>query len=98
MEFCNEKVFTVVSNYEFLKSILPIAKKLQEVDIINQSFIDDLCELRSEEKLSLDEKLRFEAILKNDLESFLICDQLFKKYKNEFNFFKKRHIKISNWI
>ena len=40
MEFCNEKVFTAVSNYEFLKSILPIAKKLQEVDIINQSFID----------------------------------------------------------
>ena len=98
MEFCNEKVSFGVPNYEFQKSILSIAKKVQKVDFIRQSFIDDLCELRLEEELSLEQKVEFEAILKNDLESFLICDRLFKKYKNEFNFFKKRHIKISNWI
>ena len=94
MEFCNEKVFVAVSNYEFQKSILSIAKKVQEVDFIKESFIDDLCELRLEEELSLEQKVEFEAILKNDLESFLICDQLFKKYKNEFTFFKKDTLKL----
>lgn len=68
MEFCNEKVFIAVSNFEFQKSILSIAKKVQEVNNINQCFIDDLSELRLEEELSLEEKVKFEFILKNDLE------------------------------
>ena len=44
---------------------------MQEVDFRKQSFIDDLCELRLEEELSLEEKVEFEATLKK---SFLICD------------------------
>ena len=95
MKFCNEKVFVAVSNYEFQKSILSIAKKVQEVDFKKKSFMDDLCELRLEEDLSLKEKVEFEAVLKNDLESFLIGDQLFKKYKNEFNFLKKHTLKLA---
>ena len=55
----------------FKKVFCHFQKKVQEVDFRKQSFIDDLCELRLEEELSLEEKVEFEATLKK---SFLICD------------------------
>ena len=87
MEFCNEKTFIAASNILFQKQILQIARRVQEVFYLKQNFIDELIELEMEgEDLSLQKKIKFEQILKNDMDSFLICDQLFKKFGGEFFF------------
>lgn len=89
MEFCNEKAFIAASNISFQKQILQIARRVQEVFYLKQNFIDELIELEMEgEDLSLQKKIKFEQILKNDMDSFLICDQLFKKFGGEFFFLK----------
>ena len=66
---------------------MQIARRVQEVFYLKQNFIDELIELEMEgEDLSLQKKIKFEQILENDMESFLICDQLFKKFGGEFFF------------
>ena len=52
---------------------------MQEIVYIKPQFIEELQDLIKEgdEELTPDEILKFEEILKNNMESFLICNQLF---------------------
>ena len=87
MEFCKEKVHATSSNAEFQKQILSIALRVQEAVFLKQRFIDELIDIKIEEKeVTLEKKLKFEKVLNNHLELFLICEQLFKKFGHEIFF------------
>ena len=81
----------------FQKEIFQISKKEQEIVYIKPQFIEELQDLIKEgdEELTPDEILKFEEILKNNMESFLICNQLFKKFSVEFHFLKTNTLKFA---
>ena len=70
---------------------------MQEIVYIKPQFIEELQDLIKEgdEELTPDEILKFEEILKNNMESFLICNQLFKKFSVEFHFLKTNTLKFA---
>ena len=96
MEFCKEKVHATSLNAEFQKQILSIALRVQEAVFLKQRFIDELIDIKIEEKeVTLEKKIKFEKVLNNHLELFLICEQLFKKFGHEIFFLKNDTLKFA---
>ena len=73
MDFCLREANIAAFDTKFQKEAFLIAKKVQEVVFMKQHFIDKLESLVKEDQLNIDERLKFEKVLKNDMESFLIC-------------------------
>ena len=97
MDFCLKKAHFASFDSCFQKEIFQISKKVQEIVYIKPQFIEELQDLIKEgdEELTPDEILKFEEILKNNMESFLICNQLFKKFSVEFHFLKTNTLKFA---
>lgn len=73
MDFCLREANIAAFDTKFQKETFLIAKKVQEFVFMKQHFIDKLESLVKEDELNIDERLKFEKVLKNDMESFLIC-------------------------
>ena len=95
MDFCLREANIAAFDTKFQKEAFLIAKKVQEVVFMKQHFIDKLESLVKEDELNIDERLKFEKVLKNEMESFLICHQLFRKFGNDFYFMEPDTTKFS---
>ena len=95
MDFCLREANIAAYDTKFQKETFLIAKKVQEFVFMKQHFIDKLESLVKEDELNIDERLKFEKVLKNDMESFLICYQLFRKFGNDFYFMEPDTMKFS---
>lgn len=64
---------------------------------LKQDFIDKLIQIKIED-LTLDQKVKFEDVLLSDLESFLIWEQLFKKFSYKFVFLNWTHQNLQSYM
>ena len=95
MDFCLREANIAAFDTKFQKETFLIAKKVQEFVFMKQHFIDKLESLVKEDELNIDERLKFEKVLKNDMESFLNFYQQFIKIGNDFYFMEPDTTKFS---
>lgn len=96
MDFCLEKVSEASFDKEFQKEILLVAKKVNE--IIELDFIDeiqDLVENKDGDEFNFEERKRFVDILKTNIQDFLVCHQLWKKFGTEFYDLERNTLKFA---
>ena len=97
MDFCLKKARFASFDSCFQKEIFQISKKVQEIVYIKPQFIEELQDFIKEgdEELTPDKIQKFEKILNNNMESFLICHQLFRRFGAEFHFLGTNTLKFA---
>ena len=92
MEFVLRKANYASFNSLLRRKILSIAEKCSKLGENSDLFIDFICDLNQLEFLSKEEELdenetsMLEQNYKENIKPFLICNQLWQKFGNEFNF------------
>lgn len=87
MDSCFKKVSEASFNRGVQDETLPLVKKVGEFIEIEDDFIQKIEELvknKIGDEFNFEERKRLAEILKQNMKEFLICDQIFKKFGNDF--------------
>ena len=93
MNFCMKKITDAADNKSFHKGICQIAKKIHEISKCEKEdcevdqfifAIDHVIKNMKSDEFDVDERAKFIEMSKKYVKTFLVCDQLFKKYGSEF--------------
>ena len=98
MDFILKKAHYASFNTLFRKEILQIALKCEDINEMSLDFIDELEQLdflQKEEELAENEIKKLEEIFKANMVGFLICEQLWQRFGEEFNFLDTHTLKFA---
>ena len=98
MDFVLKKAHHAAFNSLFRKETLQIALKCEEINEMSLDFIDELEQLdflQKEEESAENKRKKLEEIFKANMVGFLICEQLWQKFGEEFNFLDTHTLKFA---